>query len=256
MDRILYTASGGAARMLEQQAIASHNLANVNTTGFRQQLDAQRAVPFVADFDDGGLPTRVATVASTPGSHFAAGPLEQTGNPLHAAVQGAGWFAVRTPDGEAYTRAGDFVVDKDNRLVTAAQGWPVLDENGGVLEIPEHGQVDIASDGQLNVLGAGDAPSTIQALGRFKLVNPDARQLQRGDDGFFRLVDGQTDGRTAQADPTVRVASGFLEKSNVSAAQAMVALMDNARQFEVQMKVIRDASGNAQLANGILSAGN
>jgi len=54
----------------------------------------------------------------------------------------------------------------------------------------------------------------------------------------------------------VRVVSGFLEKSNVSAAQAMVALMDNARQFEVQMKVIRDASGNAQLANGILSAGN
>jgi len=251
MDRILYTAAGGAARMLEQQAIVSNNLANVNTSGFRQQLDAQRAVPFVADLDDAGLPTRVATVATTPGSNFAAGPLEQTGNPLHVAVQGAGWFAVRTPDGEAYTRAGDFAVNADNRLVTAS-GQVVLSTDGDAFEIPEQGRVEVSSDGQLNVLGAGDPPTTLQVLGQLKLVNPDPRQLQRGDDGLFRL----TSGEAAQADPVVRVMSGFVEKSNVSAAQAMATMINNARQFEMQMKVIRDASGNAERANGILSAGN
>jgi len=259
MDRILYTAAGGAARMLEQQAITSHNLANVNTSGFRQQLDAQRAVPFVADpdaarqgFADIGLPTRVATVASTPGSHFAAGPLEQTGNPLHVALQGQGWFAVRAADGrEAYTRAGDFGINADNQLVTSS-GQVVLSSNGEAFEIPEQGRVEFSSDGQLSVLGGGDPPTTIQTLGQLKLVNPEPAQLQRDDDGLFRLGNG----KPAQADASVRVVSGFVEKSNVSAAQAMTAMIDNARQFELQMKVIRDASSNAQLANGILSAGN
>lgn len=250
MDRILYTASGGAARMLEQQAIVSNNLANVNTTGFREQLSMQRAVPFVADQ---GLPTRVATVASTPGSSFAAGPLAETGNPLHVAMQGPGWFSVRTPDGqEAYTRSGEFAINAQNQLVTRAEGYPVLSVDGDVLEIPDRGTVTFSSDGQLTGLGAGDPPNTIQAIGQLKLVNPEPGQLQRGDDGFFR-VEGQA---AAQADPDMRIVSGFLEKSNVSAAQAMVAMIENARQFEMQMKVIRDASANAERANGILSAGN
>ncbi len=250
MDRILYTASGGAARMLEQQAVASHNLANVNTTGFRQQLAMQRAVPFVADQ---GLPTRVATVAATQGSDLSGGPLAETGNPLHVALQGPGWFAVRLPNGEeAYTRAGEFAVNAENQLVTRAHGYPVLSADGEPMEIPDRGTVTFSSDGQLSALGAGDPPNTIQMVGQLKLVNPEAAQLQRGDDGFFRLP-GQA---AAQPDPNARIVSGFLEESNVNASQAMVALIENARQFEMQMKVIRDASANAERANGILAAGN
>ncbi|MCB5362817.1 flagellar basal-body rod protein FlgF [Pusillimonas sp. CC-YST705] len=249
MDRILYTASGAAARMLEQQAVVSNNLANVNTTGFRQQLSMQRAVPFVADQ---GLPTRVATVAATQGSDLSSGPLAETGNPLHVALQGPGWFAVRTPEGEAYTRAGEFAVNAENQLVTRAQGYPVLSVDGEPMEIPDRGTVTFSSDGQLTALGAGDPPNTIQVVGQIKLVNPQADSLQRGEDGFFRSQ-GQA---AVQADPGVRIVSGFLEKSNVNAAQAMVALIENARQFEMQMKVIRDASANAERANGILSAGN
>ncbi len=249
MDRILYTAGGGAARMLEQQSVASNNLANVNTTGFRQQLSMQRAVPFVAEQ---GLPTRVATVAATHGSDMSGGPLAETGNPMHVALQGPGWFAVRTPNGEAYTRAGEFAVNADNQLVTRAHGYPVLSADGEPMEIPDRGTVTFSSDGQLTALGAGDPPNTIQVVGQLKLVNPEAAQLQRGDDGFFRVA-GQA---AAQPDPEVRIVSGFLEKSNVNAAQAMVALIENARQFEMQMKVIRDASANAERANGILSANN
>lgn len=248
MDRILYTAGGGAARMLEQQAVISHNLANVNTTGFRQQLAVQRAVPFVADQ---GVPTRVATVASTPGSDFTDGPLAETGNPLHVALQGPGWFAIQTHQGEAYTRGGEFAVNADNLLVTRQGGFPVLSADGGIIEIPDRGTVTITTDGQLSALGAGDQPNTVQAIGQLRLVNPPADQMLRGDDGLFRTAPGAA----APVDPTVRVASGFLEKSNVSAAQTMVALIENARQFELQMKVIRDASGNAERANSILSSG-
>jgi flagellar basal-body rod protein FlgF len=201
---------------------------------------------------DQGLPTRVATVAATQGSDFADGPLVETGNPMHAAVQGQGWFAVQTPAGEAYTRAGEFAVNAQNMLVTAAQGYPVLSADGQPIELPDRGTVSFSSDGQISALGAGDPPNTIQQVGQLKLVKPPIDQLQRGDDGFFRVAGAAA----AQPDPSVRMVSGFIEKSNVNAAKALVSLIENARQYETQMQVINSAASNAERANGILSAGN
>src|SRR5690606_19907013 len=98
MDRILYTAANGAARILEQQSVISNNMANVSTTGFREQMAIYRSVPVVPQA--GELPTRVSTVASTPGSHFRQGIMVETGHALDAAISGDGWFAVQTPQGE------------------------------------------------------------------------------------------------------------------------------------------------------------
>lgn len=246
MDRILYTASGGAARILEQQAAVSNNLANVNTTGFREQLALYRSVPVVPQA--GELPTRVATVTSTPGSRFAPGALSETGRALDAAIAGEGWFAVMTPAGEAYTRAGEFSVNAFNQLVTAS-GEPVLSDDGAPLDVPERGSLTFATDGQITVLGAGDNPRDVQLLGQLKLVNPPVGEMVRGADGFFRLAQGQV----AQPDPAVRIAPGFVEKSNVSPARAMTEMIANARHFEMQMKVIQDAGSNAERANTILS---
>src|SRR5690606_12970974 len=111
MDRIIYTAAGAAARTLEQQAIISNNMANVSTTGFREQLAIQRSVPIEGR---PGMPTRVSTVATTPGSHMGQGTMVETGHALDAAITGEGWFSVMTPQGEAYTRAGEFAVNAQN----------------------------------------------------------------------------------------------------------------------------------------------
>ncbi len=245
MSRILYTAMNGAQRLLQEQALVTHGLANVNTVGFKQQLSVQRAVPL-----QGGAvhPTRVSTVTTTVGTHLAEGPLYQTGHALDLAIQGEGWFAVRTPTGEAYTRAGNFMVNEDSILVTP-QGYPVLSADDDVIEIPERGSVHFSEDGQISALGAGDNPRDIQLLGQIKRVNPEPQELVRGADGWFRRADGQA----APFDPNVRVLSGFLEKSNVSPAESMVALINNARQFEMQMKVISDSSSNEERANTILS---
>src|SRR5690625_3375704 len=136
MSRILYTAMNGAQRLLQEQAQVTNGLANVNTVGFKQQLDIQRAVPL-----QGGAvhPTRVSTVSTTVGTHMAEGPLTETGHALDLAIQGEGWFAVQTPEGEAYTRAGDFNVSADSILVTA-QGFPVLSADNDLIEIPERGR--------------------------------------------------------------------------------------------------------------------
>lgn len=108
MDRILYTAMNGAARIAEHHAVLSNNMANVNTPGFREQVAMYRSVPVV---DDGStLPTRVATVASTPGSNFALGVVQSTGRDLDVAIAEHGWLAVQTAQGEAYTRGGSLHV--------------------------------------------------------------------------------------------------------------------------------------------------
>lgn len=245
MDRIIYVAMSGAQQLLNKQAVVANNLANVNTTGFREQLAMQRAVPL----QGGGLfPTRVTTVETTPGSSFKEGPLAETGNPLDVAISGEGWFAVETPGGEAYTRDGSFSVNNENVLVTK-QGYPVLSNEGGPIELPDRGAVTISTDGRISAIGAGDNPNDIQDVGQFLLVNPEAAELQRGDDGWFRLAEGEI----AQPDPTIQIAPGFVEKSNVSAAEAMVAMIDTARHFEMQMKVITDASAREEKANSILA---
>lgn len=246
MDRIIYTAAGGAARVLEQQSVISNNLANVSTTGFREQMAHYRSVPLVSEQ---GLPTRVGTVTATPGSSFQQGVMTETGHALDLAITGDGWFSVMTPQGEAYTRAGELAVNQDNLLVTQ-QGYPVLSADNAPVEVPERGIVTFSVDGQISALGAGDNANDLQMLGQLKLVNPPAADMLRGDDGVYRLANGQP----APQDPQVRMVSGFLEKSNVNAAEAMVGMIANARRFELQMKVIQDASTNAERANSILSS--
>lgn len=247
MDRIIYTAAGGAARAIEHQGVVSNNLANVSTAGFREELAMYRAVPLQGH---NSLPTRVSTATATTASSFQQGSMVETGHALDLAIRGEGWFAVQTPDGgEAYTRAGEFAVNVQNLLVTQS-GMPVLSADGAPIEIPERGTLTFSDDGQITVLGAGDNPNDIQNIGMVKLVNPPVDQIVRGEDGLFRMADGAA----VQPDPQVRMVSGFVERSNVNPAEAMVTMIANARLFDMQMQVIKEATSNADRANSILSA--
>ena len=249
MDRLIYTAMTGAAQALEQQAVVSNNLANTSTTGFRAQLATFRKVPLA--FGDGTTPnndtTRTFVLSSTPGADYTPGPIAQTGNPLDVAIQGRGWLSVQTADGnEAYTRAGNLHVDQNGQLVTATN-LPVLG-TGGPISVPPGANVTIGSDGTISALTAGDPSTAIVQLDRLKLVNPDPNTLTRGDDSLFHTADGQP----ADADPTVQVASGALEGSNVNPVAAMVSMITNARQFQMQTKMIDTAASNEQTANQLL----
>lgn len=248
MDRILYTAMSGAKQSLDQQAVVNHNLSNVSTAGFRAQLHAMRAVPVQGD----GLPTRASVAATTPGSDFSAGPISTTGRELDVAVEGDGWLAVQTEDGgEAYTRRGDLQVDGNGLLMNV--GRPVLGEEGPIV-VPLGSQLSIGSDGTISAIGPGEEPDALVAVGRLKLVDPEPGSMERGDDGLFRPrpnADGEVPVLAANED--VRVVSGALEGSNVSAIESMVAMIDTARRYDMQMKVIGSADENAQRANSLLS---
>ncbi|CAB3743287.1 Flagellar basal-body rod protein FlgF [Achromobacter deleyi] len=251
MDRIIYTAMNGAARITEHQAALSNNMANVNTPGFREQIALYRSVPV----NDGvSLPTRVSTVASTPRNNFEMGNMQTTGRDLDVALASSnGWIAVQTPQGEAYTRAGSLQVGV-NGLLQTSLGQPVMSDQNGIIDVPDQASLTITSDGTITAIGAGDAPNNILNLGRIKLVNPPEAQLVHGDDGVFRLapVNGQP-APPAPADPSLRVLSGVLEGSNTNPMAAMVGMIENARRFEQQMQVVQQADRNAERANGILS---
>ncbi|WP_304167169.1 flagellar basal body rod protein FlgF [Lonsdalea britannica] len=249
MDHAIYTAMGAASQTMEQQSVIANNLANVSTPGFRAQLNAMRAVPV----EGPTLPTRTLVVASTPGADMSQGPLNYTSRPLDVAVQDDGWLAVQLPNGEeAYTRNGAIQIDETGQLTI--QGYPVVGDDGP-LTVPVQSSVTIAADGTISALGDGDAPNTVGAAGALKLVKAEPNQLVRGDDGLFHISPQaqQQVGNALAADDTVKVMPGVLEGSNVNTTETLVDMINSARRFEMQMKVITNVDQNAESANKLLS---
>jgi flagellar basal-body rod protein FlgF len=243
MDRLIYVAMTGAKSTLEQQASVAHNLANVSTTGFRAEMNAFRAVPVQGE----GGATRTFVVDSTTGADFAPGPIQHTGRDLDIAVQGKGWIAVQAADGtEAYTRAGNLRLSPNNELVTAS-GNAVLGD-GGPVAIPSDTRVTIGGDGTVSTVPTDNRVSQNSTVGRIKLVNPPEGELERGGDGLFRLRGGGS----TPIDDSVRLVSGAVESSNVNPVECMVSMITLSRQFDMQMKLLQNAEGNARQASQLL----
>jgi flagellar basal-body rod protein FlgF len=244
VDRLIYTAMTGAKHVFMQQAGTANNLANASTVGFKAQEHRFRAVPILSD----AMPTRAFVVDASVSDVFSEGPVMFTGRNLDVSVQGRGWLAVQLPDGsEAYTRAGSLDVNVAGLLQTKS-GYPVVGD-GGPVTVPPDNNIEIAPDGTISVVPSFGTPNNANAIGRLKLVNPPEADLVRGADGLFRLRSGQP----AEADATVRVASGSLEGSNVNVTDAMVNLISLSRQFEMQIKMLQTADTNAQRADQLLS---
>ena len=232
MDRMIYLAMSAAKQMLNAQALATHNLANASTTGFKSDFEAVRAMPLYGP----GYPSRVFAMTERPGTNFAPGSVETTGNNLDVALDGEGFIAVITPDGtEAYTRAGDLRLTVNGQLQTAG-GHPILG-NGGPIALPQSEAMVIGVDGTISVRPLGQEANTLAQVDRIKLVKPDLDQLIKGDDGLFRLPDGVT----APPDGSVRIISGAIEHSNVNAVAEMINIITNARQYEMAVKAMNSA---------------
>jgi len=246
MDKLIYTAMTGARHDLLRQDVLTHNLANANTPGFRAQTVAFQSVPLLGG--SGGADTRIFAIESTPGADYSPGPIQRTGSPLDVAVNGPGWIAVQgRSGGEAYTRNGHLQVSADGVLQTHA-GHMVLSD-GGPISVPPGHAVSIERDGTVSAVPAGSAARNVVALGRIKLVNPSEGDLVRGDDGLFRTRSGTA----ADADPKVALSPESVEGSNVNVVEALVGMIALARQFEVHMKMLQNAEGNARQASQLLS---
>ena len=247
MDRMIYTAMSGAKHTMGQQGAVSNNLANANTTGYRAETSVLRAVPVFSD----ALATRALVVDSSAGADFRPGTIQQTGRDLDVAVQGSGWIALQLEDrSEAYTRNGSLQVSANGMLQTR-NGINVMGE-GGPIAVPPNSVITVAKDGTISTVPFGSSSnetSVVITVGRIKLVNSSETQLTRGGDGLFRLAGG---GGTEE-DPAVTLIGGALEGSNVNVVEALVDMISLSRQFEMHMKLMQNAQGNAQRAASLLS---
>src|ERR1700728_3793883 len=244
MDRGLYVAMTGAKQIMQAQAVNNHNIANINTIGFRAD-----AVSFVSQPIYGpGYATRVNAVASDAGTDFSSGVMQGTGRDLDIAVNGNGYIAVMGSDGtEGYTRAGDLRVGVDGSVTTAA-GQPVL-TTSGPLNIPPATTVTVGNDGTVSVQALGLTPMGVTPTDQIKLVNPPEKDLQKGSDGLLRMKDGSK----ADNDPDVTLTSGVLESSNVNAAQSLINMIELQRLYEFQVKSMNSTDQNEQMAEQLMS---
>ena len=244
MDRLIYTAMTGAKQAMLRQDTLAHNLANVNTAGYRADTTAHRAVPIRG----AGEGTRVFAIESTPGTDFSTGPIQQTGRDLDFAINGTGFLAVQSADGsEAYTRAGSMQMDENGNLLVG--GRPVMGD-GGPLTVPADSRISIASDGTISATPESGQRNAVTVVGRLKLVNPPETDLVKGGDGLFRSRSGEPAG----LDDTIRVAPGSVEGSNVNVVEAMVGIIAVARQFEMQMKMLQTADSDSRAAAQLLNS--
>lgn len=245
MDRVIYIAMTGAREVTRQQAAVAHNLANVSTHGFKAELNVFRALPVVGE----GAKTRAFVLETTPATDHTPGGLQHTERSLDVAVRGAGWIAVQGVDGqEAYTRMGQLQVSA-NGILQSSSGLNVLGD-GGPIAVPPDQDVLIAKDGTVSTVPVGQNQNAVTIAGRIRLVNPPESDLARGEDGLFRLKNGQA----AQADAGVTLAVGALETSNVNPAESLVNMISLARQFETQMRVLRAAEENHKAGDKILAS--
>jgi flagellar basal-body rod protein FlgF len=234
----------GAKQIMQAQAVNNHNIANINTVGFRAD-----EVSFVSQPIYGaGYATRVNAVANDAGTDLSSGVLQSSGRDLDVAVNGTGYIAVQGTDGkEAYTRAGDLRVSADG-AVTTSSGFAVLSESGP-LNIPPATTITIGNDGTVSVVPLGLNPVAVSPADRIKLVNPPAQNLQKGADGLLRLKDGTT----AETDPAVTLSSGVLESSNVNAAQSLINMIELQRLYEFQVKSMNSTDQNEQTSEQMMS---
>ena len=243
MDRLIYTAMTGANAAANRQAVLSNNLANVSTNGFRAELSTYRAVPVRGD----GSSTRVMAIEATPGWLDIPGSPQRTGRAMDAMTTGNAWFGVQGLDGtEAYTRNGSFEVDATGLLKTNT-GLAVLSDGGAPISVPAGAEVTLGSDGTLSAK-VGQQPPT--GIGRLKLATPTGDDpLKRSGDGLFRT----TSGDPLPNDTNARLQLGVIEGSNVNAIETMVGMIQTARQFEAQTRLMQTAEADDRAAAQLLS---
>lgn len=239
MDALIYTAMSGAERALHAQQVRANNLANADTPGFRADLEMS-----VSEAVQGyGYDARHLGRLRADSVSNRQGTLKQTDRELDVAISGDGYLAVQWGDGEAYTRAGALTVDAEGTLTV--NGRAVMGE-GGPIVLPPYSQLAIGDDGTISIRPPGQP--LMQPLERLKLVRPDPATVIKNEAGLL-VSRGQDE---LPADPTVRVRAGFLEGSNVSAVEEMVATMTLNREFELQMKLYKAADSMAETGNRLI----
>ncbi len=228
MDNALLLSLSNQMVARRSMEVIANNIANMNTTGFKRESPVfqEYVVKVDAEGAHGRVKEPLSFVRDTLATHdMSGGEMKTTGNPLDLAIEGDGFFVISTPEGERYTRNGNFGRDDTGRLVTSS-GNPVLDDGGSeIVFSPEETSVTIARDGSI---------STEQGIrGRLGVVAFDNPQTLK--------PIGDSLWEAAEAPVTVEgntVVQGMLESSNVQPVVEMVRMIDIMRSYQASTELL------------------
>ncbi len=245
MDRMVQTALNSLKMMMENQAATAHNLANVSTPGFKQDV----AIDFSSIYlnKGSGIEPRIVSTRNTGGFSVEQGQMENTSNPLDVAINNEGYFIIQPKEGElAYSRRGDLQIGENGILLDGA-GNTMLNEGLAPIELPPFKSITVSPEGQIYIKPIGgdeNAPPLLIDL-LANSIPEEEIQLKKSLDGHIRGFrineDGQEENAEIVPNQQARMISGFLEKSNVNVVEEMVKTLDQQRKFEMHIKFIQMA---------------
>ena len=231
MDALTVSAASGMRARIESLNMLANNLANQGSAGYKS--DREFYSLYIADEALAGLEANAVPspptvpVIEKQWTDFSQGPLTETGNTLHFALSGKGFFTVQSPPGKLYTRSGNFHLSAGGRLETQ-EGYAVLKDDGRPVELDPQRAVDVSPLGEIRQDG--------NLVGRLGIVEFEQPLMLAKQSGTYFQLSGPADARTAGG---ATVVQGRLEGSNQSPAEAAVRLITVMRQFEMLQKAVQ-----------------
>lgn len=219
----LYVAASGMVARQQQMEVLSHNLANLNSVGFKVEELLLEETRIQSSWGAFACPSQVRVAGRR--TDFSPGELQMTGDPLDVALGSAGFFVVQSQDGIRFTRDGRFSLDAEGRLVLG--GMPVLAEQGEI-KAGRGVAVRIEPDGQV--------VSENGPVGRLRVVVPqNPSMMEKTGEGLYKAGDELQ----LQDDPNPRVFPGYLEVSNTNGVRCMVQIIEAVRGFEMHQRMLQ-----------------
>ncbi len=237
MLRALYTSGTAMLVQGKRMDVVTNNIANIETNGYKKDLLVSRSFRDMMIERIKDDPSIVNTSTNFVGPHntgihidqiftgFQQGAIETTTSASDLALEGEGFFAVETPNGERYTRDGAFNVDNLGYLVT----------NNGDYVLGTNGQRMLVGRDEFSVDKLGNIESGGAAVGRLRIVNfDDPAVLRKQGDNLLYPFDGGAPGAS-----NAGVLQRALEKSNVEASEEVVKMIEISRNYEANQRIVR-----------------
>ena len=245
MERLAFNSSAAITEMRLARQVLANEMANMTTTGFKRSFEVSMKA-FKADgggFDSSFQPQ----AAHMDFIQLKPGPLIATGRDLDIHLNDHTVLGVQAPNGEtAFTRRGDLQVSVDGVLQTG-NGHPVMGEGNTPITVSPDLKVNIADDGGVYVSNPSQPGIQTQELvGNLMLRDASETPLTRREDGLFKAHDKPSGSDFASGPMRVSVMSQALEGSNVNPQEAMVKLIEQARMFEQQVRMVKSSHDNDQ----------
>ena len=269
MMRSLWTAASGMISQQTNVDTISNNLANINTTGYKKETAQFKTLLYqtiqnkttdnTGEDKPVGAQTGLGVKNSAIVSQFTQGALKATGNDYDFAIEGDGFFMVQTGDGSTgYTRNGAFGLSIGTEGITLAtsEGYPVLGSDGepivfpadtdtSSLEVDQYGNFLLPDEN-------GELQPTGMRIGLAQFNNPAG--LEKTSDSILKESTASGTARVEGEDVNITrstIKSGYIESSNVEAANEMVDLIVAQRAYEMNSKTITAADEMLQQANNL-----